>query len=277
MLRKIIEIDEELCNGCGLCIPECPEGALQVIDGKARLVSDLFCDGLGACVGYCPEGAMSVVERESEPYDERKVMANIVRQGENTTAAHLQHLKEHGEMGLYREAVAYLEEQGLEVPAHEPEPMPCGCPGSAVSQFNLEDEAEPELPSDYSAVSRLTHWPVQIKLLPVNAPYFQGADILLAADCAPFAFAGFHEEFLKDTVVLVGCPKLDDASFYQEKITTIFEANDIKSVTCIHMEVPCCFGLPTLTQNAIAASGKDIPFHNITISVDGRIRETLPV
>ena len=280
MLREIITIDEDLCNGCGLCIPSCPEGALQIIDGKARLVSDLFCDGLGACVGHCPEDAMTVVEREAEPYDERKVMANIVGYGQNTIAAHLEHLREHGEMGLYREAVDYLEEQGLEVPALEPEPaaeLPCGCPGAMLREFSKETESEASAPSDYRPVSRLTHWPVQIMLLPVNAPYFEGADLLLAADCAPFAYPDFHDEFLAGKVLLVGCPKLDDAAFYLEKMTAILETNDIKSVTCVHMEVPCCFGLPTIARQAISASGKDIALHDVTITVDGRITEALPV
>jgi ferredoxin len=286
LLRKIITIDEELCNGCGLCIPNCPEGALQVIDGKARLVSDLFCDGLGACVGQCPEGAMTVLEREAEPYDERKVMANIVNHGENTIVAHLEHLREHGEMSLYREAVDYLREEGLEVHERKPEvpewesetthDLPCGCPGSMVSEFNRDSELETGSLLDYSPVSRLTHWPVQIKLLPVNAPYFQGADLLLAADCVPFAYPGFHDELLAGKVLLVGCPKLDDASFYLEKITEIVKTNDIKSVTCVHMEVPCCFGLPGIARQAIEASGRDIPFHDLTVTVNGRIGEALP-
>ena len=284
MLRKIITIKEELCNGCGLCIPNCPEGALQIIDGKARLVSDLFCDGLGACVGHCPEGAMIVVEREAEQYDERKVMANIVKHGENTIAAHLEHLKDHGEMSLYREAVAYLEESGIEVPEKRPEQeqiAACACAGTIPREIEneIENETGPEadLPSGYSPISKLTHWPVQIKLLPVNAPYFQGADLLLAADCAPFAYPGFHEELLDGKVLLIGCPKLDDASFYLEKITEILKSNDISSITCAHMEVPCCFGLPMIASQAIEASGKDIPFEDVTITVNGRIGEALPV
>lgn len=282
MLRKIITIEEELCNGCGLCIPNCPEGALQIIDGKARLVSDLFCDGLGACVGYCPEGAMTVVEREAELYDERKVMANIVKHGDNTIAAHLEHLKDHGEMSLYREAVAYLEESGIDVPEKSTEQVAaCACAGSIPREIEneIENETGPEadLPTGYKPVSRLTHWPVQIKLLPVNAPYFQGADLLLAADCAPFAFPGFHEELLEGKVLLIGCPKLDDASFYLEKITEILKSNDISSITCAHMEVPCCFGLPMIARQAIEASGKNIPFEDVTITVNGRIGEALPV
>jgi len=280
MLRKIITIEDELCNGCGLCIPNCPEGALQIIDGKARLVSDLFCDGLGACVGYCPEGAMTVIEREAELYDERKVMANIVKHGDNTIAAHLDHLKDHGEMSLYREAVAYLEESGIEVPEKSPEQeqdAACACAGSIPREFENEIETEIALPDGYKPVSKLTHWPVQIKLLPVNAPYFQGADLLLAADCVPFAYPEFHQELLEGKVLLIGCPKLDDASFYLEKITEILRSNDISSVTCAHMEVPCCFGLPMVARQAIEASGKNIPFEDVTITVNGRIGEALPV
>ena len=280
MLRKIITINEELCNGCGLCIPNCPEGALQVIDGKARLVSDLFCDGLGACVGYCPEGAMTVVEREVEPYDERRVMANIVEHGENTIAAHLEHLKEHGEMDLYGEAVEYLREQGYEVPAAAPAPadmLPCGCPGSMVSGLKVGTTTGSAAPSGHSPVPRLANWPVQIRLMPVHAPYLQGADLLLAADCVPFAYPGFHDELLAGRVLLIGCPKLDDASFYLEKITEILKANEIRSVTSVHMEVPCCFSLPTIVRQAIEASGRDIPFEDVTITVSGTISEALSV
>ncbi len=261
MLRKIIEVDEDLCNGCGLCMPECPEGALQIIDGKARLVSDLFCDGLGACVGFCPEGAMTVVEREAEEYDERKVMAN------------------HGEMTLYEEAVGYLREEGIEIPAHgvEPNPEPCGCPGSLSREIERPDMEEPAAGPALPGVSRLTHWPVQIMLLPPKAPYFKDADLLLTADCVPFAYPSFHEDLLKDKVLLVGCPKLDDAEFYREKMTAIVEGNEIRSITVVHMEVPCCFGLPALARDAVTASGKRIPYHDITITVDGTIRETVSV
>lgn len=280
MLRKIITIEDDLCNGCGLCIPNCPEGALQIIDGKARLVSDLFCDGLGACIGNCPEGAMTVVEREAAPYDERKVMANIVKHGDNTIAAHLEHLKDHGEMSLYREAVAYLEESDIKIPeklTDQVQIAACARAGSIPQEIENETGPEADLPSGYKPASRLTHWPVQIKLLPVNAPCFQGADLLIAADCVPFAYPGFHEELLEGKVLLIGCPKLDDASFYMEKITEILKSNDISSITCVHMEVPCCFGLPMITHQAIESSGRDIPFEDVTITVNGRIGEALPV
>jgi NAD-dependent dihydropyrimidine dehydrogenase PreA subunit len=277
--RKIIEIDEELCTGCGLCLPECPEGALQIIDGKARLVSDLFCDGLGACVGFCPEGAMTVVEREAGEYDERTVMANIARQGANTIAAHLEHLRDHGETELYAEALDYLREEGIDIPAHgtEPDPIPCGCPGSLSREIERPAEDEPAAGPALPGVSRLTHWPVQIMLLPPRAPYFKDADLLLTADCVPFAYPTFHEDLLKDKVLLVGCPKLDDAGFYREKMTAIVSDNEIRSITIVHMEVPCCFGLPALAKEAVQASGRRIPFHDITITVDGTIRETVSV
>ncbi|MDD5464813.1 MAG: 4Fe-4S binding protein [Candidatus Omnitrophica bacterium] len=192
--RKIINIDEEKCNGCGLCIPNCPEGAIRIIDKKARLISDLFCDGLGACLGYCPQGAISIEEREAAPYDGKKV--NI---------------------------------------------------GSGLCQ-----------------------WPIQLCLVPAHAPYFEGADVLISADCVPFAYADFHQDLLRNKILLVGCPKFDDISLYREKLKQIFTENNIKSVTCAHMEVPCCFGLLPVINAALKGSGKKIPFEDITISIKGK-------
>lgn len=214
--RKIIRIDEEKCNGCGLCIPNCPEGALQVIDGKAHLVSDLFCDGLGVCIGHCPQGAITIEEREAQEFDEKKA---------KEAAAHAQ--------GHF------------------------ACPSSKV--MDLREGVE----------SKLQNWPVQIKLVPVNAPYLNGAELLIAADCVAFSYANFHDDLLKGKVLLVGCPKLDDAEFYQKKMTEIFKGNNIKSVTCVHMEVPCCFGLVSIVQSAISASGREIPYKEVTISIKG--------
>jgi ferredoxin len=272
-LRKIIEINEDICNGCGQCIPNCPEGALQLIDGKARLVSDLFCDGLGACIGECPVDAITVIEREAEPYNETKVMENIVKQGSNVIAAHLKHLKDHNETGLYNEAVNYLKNNGIDIPEnykedtkesisgkHSGDRLPCGCPGSAVMDLR-EEKYE----------SQLRQWPVQIMLVPPNAPYFQGADLLVAADCVPFAYAGFHQDFLTGKVVLIGCPKLDDSKYYLNKFTEIFKLNDIKSVTVTHMEVPCCFGLAGMIKQAIKDAGKDIPVKTVNIGIKGNI------
>jgi len=272
--RKIIKIDEEKCNGCGLCIPNCPEGALQIIDGKARLISDLFCDGLGACIGHCPEGAINIEEREAEKYDEKKVMENIVKQGKNVIIAHLKHLKEHNEMGYLKQAVEVLKEKNMEVP-HEAVagghgPMPCGCPGSMVKDFSSEQKGDTgKQEKTVSAQSQLRQWPVQIMLVPPQAPYLNNADILIAADCVPFAYADFHTDLLKDKKLLVGCPKLDDLEFYGERLTQIFKNNNVKSVTYAHMEVPCCFGLIGVIKTAITDSGKDIPFHDVNISIKG--------
>jgi len=272
--RKIIKIDAEKCNGCGQCIPNCPEGALQVIDGKARLISDLFCDGLGACIGHCPEGAITIEKREAEKYDERKVMANIVKQGINVIKAHLHHLKEHNEHAYLMQAIDYLKEKGIENPLeeeflhkHHTDGF-SACPGSKMMDFRKK-EAPKEEKSVYKSESQLSQWPVQIMLVPPNAPYFDNADLLIAADCVPFAYANFHEDLLKGKILLVGCPKLDDIEICQEKITQILKNNNIKSITCAHMEVPCCFGLTSVIKSAIADSGKDIPFADITIGIKG--------
>lgn len=298
-IRKIIEIDEDICNGCGSCIPNCPEGALQVIDEKARLISDLFCDGLGACIGECPAGAIRVVEREAEPYSETKVMENIARQGKNVIAAHLKHLKNHGETGLYNEALEYLKNNNIEITedakmdnknSEKEERLPCGCPGSAVMDLREEESGEAVKPGGSvlkdssktakiaellgqltSKESKLRQWPIQIMLVPPTAPYFKGADLLIAADCVPFAYAGFHEDFLEDKTLLIGCPKLDDSEFYMEKFTEIFRLNDIKSVTVAHMEVPCCFGMLNIVKQAAKDSGKNIPVKDVNIGIRGNI------
>jgi len=279
MKRQIIRIDDEKCNGCGLCIPNCPEGALQIIDGKARLVSDLFCDGLGACIGRCPEGAITIEEREAARYDERKVMENVVRQGENVVRAHLEHLEDHGQHEYMKEAISYLVEKDLGVPdgfAEAPGAAPgaseglpaAGCPGCAAADFRGDCERE-AMESDAPAVSELGHWPVQIRLVPPTAPYLQNADLLVAADCVPFAYAGFHRDFMRGKVVLVGCPKLDDAAYYRDKFAEIFKLNDIRSITVVQMEVPCCFGLMGIVKAAMASAGVEIPVERIENAVIG--------
>ncbi len=286
--RKIIKIDEEKCNGCSLCIPNCPEGALQMIDGKARLISDLFCDGLGACIGHCPEGAITIEEREAEGYDEKKVMENIVKQGKNVIKAHLEHLKCHNEETLFQQAVDFLKERNIEVPdisvpdekvhqraeyvqsstgKHDLHAF-SGCPGSRVIDFSKKEKSARE-DKGLGALSQLRQWPIQIMLVPPHAPYLKDADLLIAADCVPFAYAGFHSDLLKNKVLLIGCPKLDDAEFYKNKITQIFKNNNIKSATCAHMEVPCCFGLVSIVKSAISESGKDIPFKEVNIGIKG--------
>jgi len=272
--RDIITIDEEKCTGCGNCIPGCPEGALQIIDGKARLISDLFCDGLGACIGECPEDAISVIKREAEPYDEAKVMENIVKQGPNVIEAHLKHLKDHGESGFLKQAADYLKEKGIKNPVQEKasDKLPCGCPGSSVRDMREEKRTDDRGPGARQK-SELRQWPVQIHLVPQNAPYFNGAHLLITADCVPFAYGNFHRDFVKDKILLVGCPKLDDAGFYRDKITGILKDNDIKSITILHMEVPCCFGMVRPVRDALAASGKNIPVDDITVKVSGDIQE----
>jgi ferredoxin len=280
--RKIIEIDEAKCTGCGECIPNCPEGALQVIDGKARLVSDLFCDGLGACVGHCPEGAMTVEEREAEPYEEAKVMANIVKAGPNTIAAHLKHLKDHSACDYYNEALTYLRQHNLSVPEAEAkgqkprgksqneEPkLACGCAGSQVRELRPSDtrSLDPSIPRSLSA---LRNWPIQLTLIPTSAPYLKDADLLISADCVGSSHPNFHEDLVKGRVLIIACPKLDDADAYQEKLTAIFNHNSPRSVLVAHMTVPCCFGLVRLVKQAIADSGKTIPFADVTIDVDGK-------
>lgn len=279
MKRKIIRIDEEKCDGCGLCIPNCPEGALQIIDGKARLISDLFCDGLGACIGHCPQGAIAIEEREARAYDERRAMENIVKQGKNVIKAHLEHLKDHNEEQYLKQAIDFLKGKGIEVPlapsGHERHSHasvnghPAACPGSKVVDFSKEPAPAAQDQPIPKGVSQLRHWPVQIMLVPPNAPYLENANLLIAADCVPFAYANFHQDLLRGKILLVGCPKLDDAEFYQKKITQMLKDNSIKSITSAYMEVPCCFGLVSIVKSAIAASGKDIPFREVTISIKG--------
>jgi ferredoxin len=285
--RKIIRIDENKCTGCGLCIPNCPEGALQIIDEKARLISDLFCDGLGACIGECLEGAITIEEREAEPYDEKKVMENIVKQGRNVIKAHLEHLKSHSQTEFYMQALEYLKEKGIDNPEEVGKDKESSandetiksfsdCPGSRVMDLREEKERGEksigENRIDSARISQLKQWPVQIMLVPVNAPYFENANLLISADCVPFSYADFHRDFLKDRILLLGCPKLDDVPFYRDKIAEILKNNNINTVTVVHMEVPCCFGLVKLVEDAVRVSGKKIPLKNIEVSIKGNIK-----
>jgi ferredoxin len=273
--RTIITIDEGKCNGCGLCIPNCPEGALQVIDGKARLVSDLFCDGLGACIGYCPEGAITLVEREAVPYDEAKVMANIARQGANTIRAHLAHLDAHGEKALMDQALAYLKLNGLPVPdAFETGPSPeHAC---ARGQERTEPKRPEALPVDaaHTPGSELGNWPIQLHLLSPMAPQFKGRDVLLSADCVAYAMGGFHASFLKGKALAIACPKLDDGKdVYREKLTALIDHAQINSLTVMMMEVPCCRGLLALAEQACAKATRKIPLKAAIVSIsDGAVK-----
>ena len=232
MIRKIIHIDEDLCNGCGACAAACHEGAIGMVEGKAKLLRDDYCDGLGDCLPACPTGAISFVEREAAAYDEKAVQAN------KQTA-----------------------------------PLPCGCPGTqsrSISRKSAELEAHTAGIAD--APSRLEQWPVQIKLVPVRAPYFDNAHLLIAADCTAYAYGNFHEKFIRNHVTLIGCPKLDEGD-YTEKLTEIIRSNEIKSLTIVRMKVPCCGGLENAAKRALQASGKFIPWQVVTISTDGGIIE----
>ena len=292
MIREIITIDEEKCNGCGLCIPNCPEGALKVIDGKVRLISDLFCDGLGACIGHCPEGAITVEKREAEPYDERRVMANIVKQGEATVIAHLKHLEEHGETELLALAKAFLEEEGVipnepvaaqaaRVSAVAPvEHGQTGCPGSRSREIRRPpspvgdhaNEADFELPSE------LTQWPVQLHLIPAGAPWLEGRELLVCADCVGYATGDFHRKHLRGKAIAIACPKLDSGQdVYLQKLRSIIEDSGVKSIEVLIMQVPCCGGLLHLVQQAAAGAEVKVPIRYSVISVEGEILQTAEV
>ncbi len=283
--RKIIKIDQEKCDGCGLCIPNCPEGALGIIDGKARLVGELYCDGLGACIGNCPEGAILIEEREAEKYDERKVMDNIISQGKNVIKAHLRHLIEHNQIDYYRQAIESLEEKGIENPldrettekvdklirAEDKKKYYSGCPGKRVVDFRNDSEDMENNKPEFEAKmeSQLRQWPIQLKLVPTDAPYLEDSNLLICADCVPFSYLNFHEDLLKGRALLVGCPLLDDIDLYKDKITEVLEKNSVKSITCAHMEVPCCFSLLNVVKSLILASKKDIKLKDVCISIKG--------
>jgi ferredoxin len=284
MVRKIIHIDEESCNGCGLCIPNCPEGAIQLIDEKARVISDLFCDGLGACIGHCPEGAITIEEREAEPYDERKVMENIIKGGAGVVDAHLKHLEEHGEHGYLSKAKAFLKERGIPVPeavaastlsqaaseAADHMDAGGGCPGARALNFAAADLQQASV--DEADFSELTHWPIQLHLTPAMAPHFEGKDVLLSADCVAYTMGNFHRKFLKGRMVAIACPKLDsEQEIYRDKITALIDHANINTLTIVTMEVPCCGGLLMLAREAASAASRKVPLKSVVVSVKGQV------
>ena len=287
MKRKIIIIDENKCNGCGQCASGCPEGAIKMINGKARLVNEFYCDGLGACIGTCPVGAISIEERTAAPYDEKKTMGNIVKEGPETINAHLDHLKSHNQTAYYNEAIAYLNEHAIPIPgahnkdkkpskqAHEP----CACPGSAMRDLGNRRESTGCACSDTAPAtdipSALSQWPIQLHLINPQAPYFNDAHLLVAADCVAFALGSFHPELLAGKRLVIFCPKLDDSTdVYIEKLTELLSENEIHSITVAHMEVPCCFGTVQIVKQALGASGKKIPLTDITVAISGEIKST---
>lgn len=289
MKRDIIHIDEEKCTGCGLCVPNCHEGALQIIDGKAVLISDLMCDGLGACIGHCPEGAITIENREAQPYDEVKVIEIMVSKGFNTVVAHLKHLREHNETGFLKQGMGYLVENEENLPfsvqavkdAVHAEPKPVngnscggGCPSSQTVVFNPEELKLAPKGENGSLASQLRQWPVQMHLINPVAPYFRGADLLVAADCTAFTLGDFHQNYLKDKSLVIACPKLDSGKeIYLEKLITLINEAKVNTITVLMMEVPCCGGLQQLVQMATLRASRKVPVKAITVSIRGEVLE----
>jgi len=240
IVRKIIKIDEALCDGCGVCVPSCAEGALQVVDGKVKVIADMYCDGLGACLGECPVGALTVVEREAPEFDEAAVEAHLERQKKTERVELLQ---------------------------------PVGCPSAVIQNFksSIPENRRDSVPAANDRESALTHWPVQIMLVPPQAPFLKGADLLVLADCVPVAYPGLHDTFLKGKAVMMGCPKFDDAQHYINKFAQICKESGLKSITSVIMEVPCCSGLPMIVKKGMEISGAQIPMEEVVISTRGKI------
>ncbi|MDO8684462.1 MAG: 4Fe-4S dicluster domain-containing protein [Armatimonadota bacterium] len=259
--RKVIRIDEEKCDGCGLCVPSCAEGALQIIDGKAKLVSDKYCDGLGDCLGECPQDAIFFEERDAEVYDQEAVVERLKSMGRE----YIPH--DHGDDGHdhdHSRQTSHAHAGGF------------SCPSARTLDFR-EQKVDTEPSEDApKQKSELRQWPVKLNLVSPQAPYFQNADLLIAADCAPFAYASLHPDFLKGRTVVIGCPKFDDLEYYREKLTAIIKTNSIRSITVLHMEVPCCTGLLHIAYDAVKASGKAIPVAPIVVSLRGEVKQPTP-
>jgi NAD-dependent dihydropyrimidine dehydrogenase PreA subunit len=290
MIREIVKINEDLCNGCGICIPNCHEGALQVIDGKVRLISELMCDGLGACIGHCPEGAIEIEEREAEEYDEVSVIRQMIPKGENLLIAHLKHLKEHGEFGLLKEAAGYLKAHADELEVDVPVILgqvhngtsqtgggsSCGsgggCPGSAPVSFDPRSLRMATPVPAMTGQSELQQWPVQMHLINPDAAYFKGADLLVAADCAAFSYGNFHQKFIKGRKLIIACPKLDQGKeIYLQKLTRLITGARVNTITVVIMEVPCCGGLSQLVQMAVSQAGRKVPVNEVVIGIRGDV------
>jgi NAD-dependent dihydropyrimidine dehydrogenase PreA subunit len=283
MKRDILRIDEELCNGCGQCVPNCHEGALQVIDGKARLVSELMCDGLGACIGHCPEGAITIETREVEPYNEIKVMEKMISKGEKTITAHLKHLKDHGETGFVEEAINFLKEnenelgfdlacvlKNIDNQGNSHDHDGGGCPGSESVIINRTGSDQPFILTDQQ--SELRQWPVQMHLLNPNAVYLRGSDLVLSADCVAYSLGNFHSKYLRGRSLAIACPKLDHGTdIYVEKLTTMIDLAKINTITVLMMEVPCCGGLLQIVKNALAKASRKVPVKQLIISLSGEV------
>ena len=286
MIREIVNIDDDLCNGCGLCVPNCHEGALQIIDGKARLISELMCDGLGACLGHCPEGAITIEKREADEYDEIVVVQQIIPKGRNTLVAHMKHLKEHGETGFLKQAVGYLranagsipfsvDEVIAEVHSTKVEQAGCasgGCPGSQSVSFEPQNLRFAPAPATSEIPSALRQWPVQLHLINPAASSFQGTDLLLAADCVAFSLGNFHTKHLAGKSLVIACPKLDQGKeIYVEKIRRLIDESRVNTITVMMMEVPCCGGLSQLVRMATSQATRKVPIKETIVSIKGEI------
>lgn len=254
MIRKIVHIDQEKCDGCGLCVPSCAEGAIRIVDGKAQISADNLCDGLGACLGDCPQDAITIIEREADQFDEAAVEQHLQAQGHggHKPAA-------HGHAAAPQAQPAPAQHHG-------------GCPGSRAMSF-APAAPDKEAPAAGPQPSQLAQWPIQLHLVPITAPYFRDADLLITADCVPFAYADYHRDFLAGKAVVIGCPKLDDNGAYTQKLTELFRVSGIKSITVLRMEVPCCGGIVMAARQALAASGMEIPLREVTISIRGEVLE----
>lgn len=277
MKRTVIKIDEDLCNGCGACVEGCHEGALQLINGKAVMISDLYCDGLGACIGDCPVGAIELIEKETEPYDEIAVMKRISPKGKNVVLAHLKHLKDHGEMEWYNQGVEWCRDNGIDLgeefmsvaDAPAAQPQACGCPGSAERTFKRESVSF--TPASQNP-SELQQWPVQLHLLNPMAGFLKGSDLLLASDCSAFSHGSFHSEFLKNKSLAIACPKLDsNIQSYIDKLTIMIDEAKLNTLTVLMMEVPCCSGLLKIARSAREKAKRNIPVKALVMSLTGEI------
>ncbi len=310
MKREIIRIDEEKCNGCGICIPNCHEGALQIVDGKARLISDLMCDGLGACIGHCPEGAITMETREAVPYNEKAVMEEMIGKGKNTIIAHLKHLKDHNEFGFLKEGIEFLlanrEKADFEVDevlevisSHKPgsstagaktdhqaithghghdhgcghsHSHSAGCPGSRAMTIERDNIAFAVGTAPADAPSELRQWPVQMHLINPNAGYFQNSDLMIAADCVAFAAGNFHGKYLKGKSVAIACPKLDsNMEVYVNKITALIDDAKVNTITVMMMEVPCCGGLMRLVKAGAEKAQRKVPVKMAIVGINGDV------
>jgi NAD-dependent dihydropyrimidine dehydrogenase PreA subunit len=290
MNRDVVKINEEICNGCGLCVPGCHEGALQVIDGKARLISDLMCDGLGACIGHCPQDAITIENREAEAYDEIQVMSGMVKKGKNTVIAHMRHLKEHNEMEFLKQGVKYLKDHEKDLLFNLQEVIDAvhaqgeshhhheggSCPGSksmVIERKNGHEHSDKQMVHEGSDLkSELRQWPVQLHLINPHAQYYRNADLLIAADCTAFTMGDFHPNYLKGKSLVIACPKLDsNLDAYLNKITTLIDHAGINTITVMIMQVPCCGGLLQIVKQAASAAQRKVPIKLMVVSIEGKV------